>query len=240
MHGKILELSSVRYAPGGTTNLISQRLLERTGWKPSYSDTNDERLRRKLFDKDGYRLEFKKRDDGFYWMKASPEHSAPVMTGRSIETLEDNIVMKWHLKLAHLNEAVMKKMVKEDLVDGDVKYFQLVQDEASRFKWVFLIERKSDAEDNLLNLLLQLEKDFKIKMFSSDQGGEFKNKKLDDFFRKNGIRTLSTNAYTPEENCLVEKLNEVLHYVVHVGNMSVTKALENVTTYQKQWGRKSD
>ncbi|OWZ05486.1 Retrovirus-related Pol Polyprotein from transposon TNT 1-94 [Phytophthora megakarya] len=153
------------------------------------------------------------------------------MTDRSIETLDDNIVMKWHLKLAHLNEAGMKKMVKEDPVDG--------------------------AE-----LLLQLEKDFKIKMFSSDQGSEFKNKKLDDFFRKNGITTLSTNAYTPEENCLVEKLNgklvgkvraireaanlpaclwgEVLHYVVHVDNMSVTKALGNMTPYQKLWGRKPD
>ncbi|OWZ12031.1 DNA binding protein [Phytophthora megakarya] len=96
-------------------------------------------------------------------------------------------------------------------------------------------------------------------MFSSDQGGEFKNKKLDDFFRKNGIRALPTNAYTPEENCLVEKLNgklmskvraireaaylptclwgEVLHYVVHVDNMSVTKALGNITPYQKPWGR---
>ncbi|OWZ12032.1 hypothetical protein PHMEG_00014866 [Phytophthora megakarya] len=59
-----------------------------------------------------------KKDDGFYWKKASPVHSVPVMTGRSIETLEDNIVMKWHLKLAHLNEAAMKQMVKDDLVDG--------------------------------------------------------------------------------------------------------------------------
>ncbi|OWZ07984.1 Gag-pol Polyprotein [Phytophthora megakarya] len=186
------------------------------------------------------------------------------MTGRSIVTLKDNIAMKWHLKLAHLNEAAMKNIVKEDLVDGmsaltleefkttplkciacqeakpkrmsfkrlqgkrskecgarimsDVcrvgittpggaKYFRLVQHEAYRFKWGFLIKSKSDAEDNLLNLLLQLENDFKIKMFLSDQGGEFKNKKLNDFFRKNGIRTLPTNAYTPEESCLVEKLN---------------------------------
>ncbi|KAE8983526.1 hypothetical protein PR001_g23423 [Phytophthora rubi] len=30
----------------------------------------------------------------------------------------DNIVMKWHLKLAHLNEAAMKKMVKDGMTDG--------------------------------------------------------------------------------------------------------------------------
>ncbi|KAE8976710.1 hypothetical protein PR001_g25341 [Phytophthora rubi] len=33
-------------------------------------------------------------------------------------TLEDNIVMRWHLKLAHMNKAAMIKMVKEDLADG--------------------------------------------------------------------------------------------------------------------------
>jgi hypothetical protein len=54
--GKYLELPAVRYAPGGTVNLISQRLLELTGWKPSYSDTDNERLRYKYFDKDGIRL----------------------------------------------------------------------------------------------------------------------------------------------------------------------------------------
>ncbi|OWZ05485.1 hypothetical protein PHMEG_00022418, partial [Phytophthora megakarya] len=65
MHGKILELSSVRYAPGGTTNIISQRLLEHTGWKPSYSDTNDERLRHKFFDKDGYISSLRRNMMGF-------------------------------------------------------------------------------------------------------------------------------------------------------------------------------
>ncbi|EGZ15981.1 hypothetical protein PHYSODRAFT_505484, partial [Phytophthora sojae] len=121
------------------------------------------------------------------------------MVVRSVETLEDNIVMKWHLKLAHLNEAAMKKMELDGLAEGmngltmddfkktalkcmaceeakakrvafkrqvgkratecgarlmsDVcyvgiqtrgrtKYFQLIQDEASRYKWVYLLNKK--------------------------------------------------------------------------------------------------
>ncbi|KAG6598080.1 Integrase, catalytic core protein [Phytophthora cinnamomi] len=208
----------VRYAPNGAVNLISQRLLEKTRWKPSYFDTDNEQLRCKYFDKDGIRLVFKKKDDGFYWMKASPVLQTSMMVARSIETLEDNIVVKWHLKLAHLNEEAMKKMVRDGLADGmdgmtmddfkktplkcmaceeakakrmafkrqvgkrasecgarlmsDVcyvgivtpgraKYFQLVQDEASRYKWVFLLNKKSEAAENVIVLVRQLEKDYK-------------------------------------------------------------------------------
>lgn len=70
------------------------------------------------------------------------------------------------------------------------------------------------------------------------------------------------NAYTPEENCLVEKLNgslrnkfrairqatgllttlwgKILHYVVEVDNMSFTKALGEVTPFEMITGRKPD
>ncbi|KAG6582973.1 Integrase, catalytic core protein [Phytophthora cinnamomi] len=330
LSGVILELPEARYAPDGAVNLISQRLLERTGWRPSYSDTDDEQQRMKNFDKDGVRLEFTKKPDGFYWMTASPILETALTVCRAVETLEDNIVMKWNLKLAHLNEAAMKQMVREGMTamkqmvregmtdgmggltlhdfkktplkciacqeakakrmsfkrqqgkrakecgacimsdvchvgittPGGAKYFQLIQDEASRFKWVFLIAKKGDAKDNVLDLLRQLKKDFKIKLFRSDQGGEFINTKLEMFFREERIRVLPTNAYTPEENCLVEKLNgklmskvrafseaanlpeclwgEVLHYVVHVDNMSATKALGDVTPYQRLWGQKPD
>ncbi|KAE9286326.1 hypothetical protein PR003_g26349 [Phytophthora rubi] len=49
---------------------------------------------------------------------AIPMLEAALMVNRFVETLEDNIVMKWHLKLAHLNEAAMKKMVKDGMTDG--------------------------------------------------------------------------------------------------------------------------
>ncbi|KAG3119069.1 hypothetical protein PI124_g4818 [Phytophthora idaei] len=242
---KLLELPGTRYAPDGATNLISQRILERTGWKPSYSDTDDEQSRVKYFDKDGVRLEFTKGADGFYWMKSCPVLEAALMMARSVETLEDNIAMKLHLKLAHLNEAAMKKMVKDGLANGmsglmvddfkktplkciaceeakakrmsfkrqqgkrasecgarlmsDVcyvgittpggaKYFQLVQDEASRFKWVFLLKKKSGAGENVMGLIRQLEKDFQIRTFSCDQGGEFLNDKFSTFLSEHGIR----------------------------------------------------
>ncbi|KAE9074057.1 hypothetical protein PF010_g24832 [Phytophthora fragariae] len=99
-------------------NLIRQRLLEQTGWKPSYSDIDNELLRCKYFDKDGFRLEFTKKADGFYWLKASPLLETTMMDARTVETLKDNLVMKWHLKLTHLKVDAMKKMVQDGLADG--------------------------------------------------------------------------------------------------------------------------
>jgi transposase InsO family protein len=94
--------------------------------------------------------------------------------------------------------------------------------------------------------------EYRVKMFSCDQGGEFLNPRLAAFFREHGIRLVTTNAYTPEENCLVEKFNgkllnkvraiheaanlpmclwgEILHYVVHI---SATKALKGTTPFEK-------
>ncbi|KAE9211724.1 hypothetical protein PF002_g18442 [Phytophthora fragariae] len=235
-----------------------------------------------------------------------------MMVARTVETLEDNLVMKWHLKLVHLNADAIKKMVQDGLADGmdgiimdgfkktplkcmaceetkakrmafqhqigkraeecgtrlmsDVgyvciqttaraKYFQLIQDEASCYKWVYLLNKKSEAADNVMTLILQLEKDYPVKIFSCDQGGELMNYRLATFFREHGIRLLTTDAYTPEENCLVEKLNrkllskvravreaanlpaclwgEILSYVVHIDNMSATKALKDMTPFEK-------
>lgn len=83
---------------------------------------------------------------------------------------------------------------------GIAKYFQVIEDETSRFKWFFM-----GAAANVMNLIRQLEEDFN--MFSFDQGGEFLNTTLTTFLQREGIQLLTSNAYTPEETCLVEKLN---------------------------------
>ncbi|POM60716.1 Gag protein [Phytophthora palmivora] len=89
------------------------------------------------------------------------------------------------------------------LTPGGNIYFQLIQDEASRLKWIFLLKDKAEAPQNVIDLILKLEKEHAIKIFSCDQGKEFVNKKLTSFLTSHGIELLTTNAYTPEENCLV-------------------------------------
>ncbi|POM78521.1 Rve domain containing hypothetical protein [Phytophthora palmivora] len=97
-------------------------------------------------------------------------------------------------------------------------------------------------------------------MFLSDQGWKFINKTLEAFLLEHVIKLLTTNACTPEENCLVEKLNgtlmnkvlailemaqlpfrlwgEPLGYVLEVDNMNATKALNGIISFEKIWGMK--
>ncbi|OWZ21934.1 Retrovirus-related Pol Polyprotein [Phytophthora megakarya] len=83
--------------------------------------------------------------------------------------------------------------------------------------------------------------DFKVKMFSCYQGGEVLNHKLATFFRKHGIRLLTTNAYTPEENCLVEKLNgKLLSKVRAIREAANLPPCLWMTSYEKLGDRTPD
>ncbi|KAE8981750.1 hypothetical protein PR003_g17828 [Phytophthora rubi] len=145
---------------------------------------------------------------------------------------------------------------------GGNRYFQLIQDEASRYKWCYLLEHKSEATKDMANLIVRLEKQHVINRVTFDQGREFVNKKMQGFLTDHGIELRPPNAYTPEENSLVERQNgnlmnkvraireatglseslwgDVLMFVVEVDNMSSTKALPYMTPYQKLTGMKPD
>uniref|UniRef100_H3HAI1 Integrase catalytic domain-containing protein n=1 Tax=Phytophthora ramorum TaxID=164328 RepID=H3HAI1_PHYRM len=142
---------------------------------------------------------------------------------------------------------------------GNVRYFQLIHDEGSRYKWCFPLKNKSDANANTIKLITELlAAGHKIKSFTSDGGGEFVNSELKLFMQTRGIRFVPTHPYTPEENALVEKLNgvlvnkmraamhaadlpnrlwpEVLQYIVDIDNMSPTRALKGKTPSEKLLG----
>ncbi|OWZ20788.1 Copia type Polyprotein [Phytophthora megakarya] len=93
------------------------------------------------------------------------------------------------------------------LIPGGNLYVQVIQDEVSKFKWCYLLNEKSDTDKNILNVILQAEKDHVIHLFSSDRGDEFLNKNFAKFLADHGIKVLPTNSYTPEEKFLLEKLN---------------------------------
>ncbi|KAE9297506.1 hypothetical protein PF008_g23728 [Phytophthora fragariae] len=114
----------------------------------------------------------------------------------------------------------------------------------------------------MVNLIVRLERQHVINRVTFDQNVEFVNKKMKGFLTDHGIELRPTNAYTPKENSLVEKQNgnlmnkvraireatglseslwgEVLMFVVEVDNMNSTKALPDMTPYQKLTGMKPD
>ncbi|POM59072.1 Transposon Polyprotein integrase [Phytophthora palmivora] len=94
---------------------------------------------------------------------------------------------------------------------GGMRYFQLIHDEGSRYKWCFPLKNRSDANKNTIKLITELlAAGHRIKRFTSDGGGEFVNTELKPFLESRRIRFVPTHPYTPEENTLVKKMNGAL------------------------------
>ncbi|KAE8964363.1 hypothetical protein PR001_g29075, partial [Phytophthora rubi] len=284
----VLDLEDTRYTSGGATNLLSLECLEQCGWVPSYSDaerpedrvitwivvafgwhfpsvtaTTGSRLSGQSQTRALKRMVLKEMVDGMQSLKLD-DFKEPLDCIACTMAKQRRMSYKRHNKRSKVcYDRLMSDVCSIGLETiGGNRYFQLVQDEASRYKWCYLVEHKSEATKNVTNLILRLEKEHVINRVTFDQGGEFVNKKMKSFLADHGIELRPTNAYTPEENSLVEKQNgnlmnkvrairegtgmpeslwgEILMYVVEVDNLSLTKALADMTPYQKLAGMKPD
>ena len=87
----------------------------------------------------------------------------------------------------------------------DYRYFQLIHDEGSRFKWCYPLKLTSESNGNIIRLVTELQaQGHYVHKCTSDGGGEFVNAELKAFLAAKGIRFVPTHPYTPEENALVE------------------------------------
>lgn len=100
----------------------------------------------------------------------------------------------------------------EEIGVGNFKYFLLIKDEATSFRFVYLIKSK-DEVFNCLNsfiLLVHNMNGARIKYFRCDNGTEFINKRIKDLLAKNGIQIEYISPYTPEQNGLIERDNRTV------------------------------
>ncbi|KAE9342201.1 hypothetical protein PR003_g9598 [Phytophthora rubi] len=100
----------------------------------------------------------------------------------------------------------------EPTIDGS-SMFLFVIEESTRYKWTYLLKKKSDAESHVKVLLNRLAGHFAGKTvlrLRSDQGGEFSSNVLIEFCDTLGIGQTFTNAYSPQENGFVERVNGVV------------------------------
>nr|GEZ04960.1 hypothetical protein [Tanacetum cinerariifolium] len=88
----------------------------------------------------------------------------------------------------------------------------VVTDDFSRFTWTFFLRTKDETSSILRNFITEIEnlKDLKVKIIRCDNGGEFKNKEMNEFFTKKGIRREFSNARTPQQNKVAERRNRTL------------------------------
>nr|GEU69657.1 putative reverse transcriptase domain-containing protein [Tanacetum cinerariifolium] len=91
-------------------------------------------------------------------------------------------------------------------------YYLVVTDHFFRFTWTFFLKTKDETSGILKNFITEIEnlKDLKVKIIRCDNGGEFKNKEMNEFCTRKGIKKEFSNARTPQQNGVAERRNKTL------------------------------
>nr|GEY93877.1 hypothetical protein [Tanacetum cinerariifolium] len=91
-------------------------------------------------------------------------------------------------------------------------YCLVVIDDFSRFTWTFFLRFKDETSDILKKFTTEIEnlKDYKVKIIRCDNGGEFRNKEMNDFCSQKGIKREFSNTRTPQQNGVAERRNRTL------------------------------
>ncbi|GKE36778.1 putative ribonuclease H-like domain-containing protein [Tanacetum coccineum] len=91
-------------------------------------------------------------------------------------------------------------------------YCLVITDDYSRFCWVFFLAKKDETSDILKTFVRQIENQLnqKVKIIRSDNGTEFKNRVMLEFCGEKGIKQEFSNARTPQQNGVAERMNRTL------------------------------
>ncbi|PRQ37607.1 putative RNA-directed DNA polymerase [Rosa chinensis] len=96
------------------------------------------------------------------------------------------------------------------------RYFVTFIDDCTRMTWVSFLKNKSDVFGMFIEFHKMVATQYlqSIRVFQSDNGGEFVNGPMIEFCRSHGIRHQTSNSYTPQQNGLAERKNRQLMEVV--------------------------
>nr|GEV81106.1 putative ribonuclease H-like domain-containing protein [Tanacetum cinerariifolium] len=91
-------------------------------------------------------------------------------------------------------------------------YCLVVTDDFSRFTWTFFLKTKDETSGILRNFITEIEnlKDLKVKIIRCDNRGEFKNREMNEFCTRKGIKREFNNARTLQQNGVAERKNKTL------------------------------
>lgn len=150
----------------------------------------------------------------------------------------------------------------ETLSIGRSRYYVLFVDDYSKMAFVYFMKVKNEVFTNFKDFksMVEKQKDRKIKILRTDNGGEFCSQEFDKYLKEQGIVHQRTNAYTPQQNGLCERMNrsvvekarclifdaglekkfwaEAVHTSVYLRNRSVVTGLNSKTPYEVWTGSK--
>ena len=146
---------------------------------------------------------------------------------------------------------------------GGGRYFILFIDDKSRYTWIYILQKKSEALEvfKIFKSLAENLSGRKIKIFRTDNGTEYLSKAFQNFLKEHGIQHQTTIPYTPQQNGVAERANrtivecartmihaqglgkefwgEAVVTATYLKNRSPTKSTDNNRTPYEVWtGRK--
>ena len=89
------------------------------------------------------------------------------------------------------------------------KWFVLFTDDCTRMTWLYLLKSKDEVTHifQIFHTMVKTQFRKEIKMVRSDNGKEYINRNLQDFFIKNGIIHETSCVGTPQQNGIAERKN---------------------------------
>ncbi|GJY79955.1 retrovirus-related pol polyprotein from transposon TNT 1-94 [Tanacetum coccineum] len=92
------------------------------------------------------------------------------------------------------------------------KYILVIVDDYSRFTWVKFLRSKDEAPDFIIKFLkmIQLRLKVPVRRIRTDNGTEFVNQTLREYYEKVGISHKTSVARSPQQNGVVERRNRTL------------------------------
>nr|GEV48755.1 hypothetical protein [Tanacetum cinerariifolium] len=158
-----------------------------------------------------YLSDFKEFNEGYVTFGGgAKEEEIIVKELLKVATLDES--MLWHKRLGHINFKNINKLVKDKLVRGlPSKCFENDQTGVAclRGKQHKASSTKDETTCIFKKFITEIEKlvDKKVKVIRCDNGIEFKNSVMNDFYIMKGIRREFSIARTPQQNVVAEKRN---------------------------------
>ncbi|GJV06879.1 putative ribonuclease H-like domain-containing protein [Tanacetum coccineum] len=135
-----------------------------------------------------------------------------VNTGRAnVNSVKSNVNSVWH-NVNSVRTYVNTGRSKQPVPTSNSNSFSPVRPQEVRFSWVFFLATKDETSGILQNFIRQIENQLnhKVKIIRSDDGTEFKNIEMLEFYGNKGIKQEYSNARTPHQNGVAERMNRTL------------------------------
>ncbi|GJZ72738.1 putative ribonuclease H-like domain-containing protein [Tanacetum coccineum] len=122
------------------------------------------------------------------------------------------IVLSPNFKLTDESHVLLKVPRKNNMYSVDLKNIVPKGDDYSRFSWVFFLATKDETSGILKSFITGVENliDQRVKVIRYDNGTEFKNKEMNQFCERKGIKREFSVARTPQQNGVAERKNRTL------------------------------